>query len=68
MYALLPRRLAVQRAGQMRGAARSTFTRFEPADIVATMVREKVTMTHMAPTMVQAVLNCPASRRRTSPH
>ena len=32
---------------------------FKPADIVATMVREKVTMTHMAPTMVQAVLNVP---------
>ncbi len=41
------------------GPASSCITIFKPADIVATMVREKVTMTHMAPTMVQAVLNVP---------
>jgi acyl-CoA synthetase (AMP-forming)/AMP-acid ligase II len=32
---------------------------FKPAEIVATIARERVTVTHMAPTMVQAVLNVP---------
>ena len=49
----------LQLAAHLRGASVILHHDFKPADIVATMVREKVTMTHMAPTMVQAVLNVP---------
>ncbi len=49
----------LQLAAHLRGATVILHHDFKPADIVATMVREKVTMTHMAPTMVQAVLNVP---------
>jgi acyl-CoA synthetase (AMP-forming)/AMP-acid ligase II len=49
----------LQLAAHLRGATVILHHEFKPADIVATMVREKVTMTHMAPTMVQAVLSVP---------
>ena len=49
----------LQLAAHLRGASVILHHDFKPADIVATMVREKITMTHMAPTMVQAVLNVP---------
>lgn len=37
---------------------------FDPAEIVDTIERERVTMTHMAPTMVQAMLNLPGIEER----
>ena len=37
---------------------------FKPEEIIETIERERVTMTHMAPTMVQAVLNVPGIERR----
>ncbi|WP_332812677.1 AMP-binding protein, partial [Sphingomonas sp.] len=37
---------------------------FKPAEIVETIERERVTMTHMAPTMVQAMLNVPGIEER----
>ncbi len=49
----------LQLGAHLRGATVILHHDFKPADIVATMAREKVTMTHMAPTMVQAVLGVP---------
>jgi len=49
----------LQLAAHLRGGTVILHHDFRPADIVDTMVREKVTMTHMAPTMVQAVLSVP---------
>ncbi len=49
----------LQLGAHLRGARVVLHREFKPEEIVATMVRERVTMTHMAPTMVQAVLNAP---------
>ena len=49
----------LQLGAHLRGATVILHHDFKPADIVATIVRERVTMTHMAPTMVQAVLGVP---------
>ena len=49
----------LQLAVHMRGGSVVLHHDFKPAEIVETIEREKVTMTHMAPTMVQAVLNVP---------
>ncbi|MCZ8108273.1 MAG: long-chain-fatty-acid--CoA ligase [Burkholderiales bacterium] len=49
----------LQLGAHLRGATVILHHDFRPADIVATIVRERVTMTHMAPTMVQAVLGVP---------
>ncbi|MGO4705961.1 long-chain-fatty-acid--CoA ligase [Microvirga sp. 2MCAF38] len=43
----------------LRGGSVVLHHDFKPAEILDAIVREKVTMTHMAPTMVQAVLNLP---------
>jgi acyl-CoA synthetase (AMP-forming)/AMP-acid ligase II len=49
----------LQLGAHLRGATVILHHDFKPADIVDTIVRERVTMTHMAPTMVQAVLGVP---------
>ena len=49
----------LQLGAHLRGATVVLHRDFKPAEIVATMVAEKVTMTHMAPTMVQATLAVP---------
>ncbi|MEI5677005.1 MULTISPECIES: long-chain-fatty-acid--CoA ligase [unclassified Mesorhizobium] len=41
----------------IRGGSVVLHREFKPAEIVETIVRERVTMTHMAPTMVQVVLS-----------
>ena len=43
----------------LRGGSVILHRNFKPAEIIETIVREKVTMTHMAPTMVQALLDTP---------
>jgi acyl-CoA synthetase (AMP-forming)/AMP-acid ligase II len=60
----------LQLAVHMRGGSVVFHHDFKPAEIVETIERERVTMTHMAPTMVQAVLNVPGieSRDLTSLH
>ncbi|GKX35677.1 MAG: acyl-CoA synthetase [Rhizobiaceae bacterium MnEN-MB40S] len=37
---------------------------FDPVEIIDTIERERVTMTHMAPTMIQSVLNVPGVEER----
>lgn len=54
----------LQLAAHIRGASVVLHQGFDPAEIVDTIERERVTMTHMAPTMVQAVLNVPGIDRR----
>jgi acyl-CoA synthetase (AMP-forming)/AMP-acid ligase II len=49
----------LQLGAHLRGARVVLHREFKPGEVIGTMVREKVTMTHMAPTMVQAVLNAP---------
>jgi len=49
----------LQLGAHLRGATVVLHRDFKPAEIVAAMVSEKITMTHMAPTMVQAVLAVP---------
>ena len=49
----------LQLGAHLRGATVVLHRDFNPPEIVATMVSEKITMTHMAPTMVQAVLAVP---------
>jgi acyl-CoA synthetase (AMP-forming)/AMP-acid ligase II len=49
----------LQLGAHLRGATVVLHRDFKPPEIVETMVREKITMTHMAPTMVQAVLAVP---------
>ncbi len=49
----------LQLGAHLRGATVVLHRDFKPAEIVETMVREKITMSHMAPTMVQAVLAVP---------
>jgi acyl-CoA synthetase (AMP-forming)/AMP-acid ligase II len=49
----------LQMGVHVRGGSVVLHHDFKPAEIVETIVRERVTMTHMAPTMVQAVLNVP---------
>jgi acyl-CoA synthetase (AMP-forming)/AMP-acid ligase II len=49
----------LQIGAHLRGASVVWHHDFKPAEIVETIVREKITMTHMAPTMIQAVLNVP---------
>jgi acyl-CoA synthetase (AMP-forming)/AMP-acid ligase II len=49
----------LQLGAHLRGASVTLHREFNPAEIVATIAREKITMTHMAPTMVQAFLNAP---------
>ena len=49
----------LQIGAHLRGATVVWHHDFKPAEIVETIVREKITMTHMAPTMIQAVLNVP---------
>ena len=47
----------LQLAIHLRGGTAVWHHDFKPAEIVETIAAEKITMTHMAPTMVQAVLN-----------
>lgn len=47
----------LQMAVHLRGGTVVLHHEFKPAEVVETIVREKVTMTHMAPTMIQAVMN-----------
>ena len=49
----------LQMAAQMRGAAIVLHYRFDPPEVIKEMERSRVTMTHMAPTMVQMVLDTP---------
>lgn len=49
----------LQLGAHLRAATVIWHRDFKPAEIVRTIADEKVTMTHMAPTMVQAVLNTP---------
>jgi len=49
----------LQLGAHLRGATVVLHRDFKPPEIVETMVTEKITMTHMAPTMVQAVLAVP---------
>lgn len=49
----------LQLGAHLRGASVVLHREFNPAEIVATIARERITMTHMAPTMVQAMLNVP---------
>ena len=49
----------LQLGAHLRGASVVWHHTFKPAEIVETIAREKITMTHMAPTMVQAVLSVP---------
>jgi len=46
-------------AGQWRGAAIHLQQSFEPEDVIDAIARERITVTHMAPTMVQALLDHP---------
>ena len=50
----------LQLGAHLRGATVVLHRDFNPPEIVETMVTEKVTMTHMAPTMVQSLLDDPA--------
>lgn len=50
----------LQIATHYRSAAIVLHREFVPEQIVQTMHREKITMSLMAPTMIQAVLDCPA--------
>ena len=49
----------LQMAVHMRGGSVVLHRAFDPASVLKTIVEERVTMTHMAPTMVQAVLEQP---------
>jgi acyl-CoA synthetase (AMP-forming)/AMP-acid ligase II len=49
----------LQLGAHLRGASVVWHHHFDPAEIVEVLEREKITMTHMAPTMIQAVLNVP---------
>lgn len=49
----------LQLAAHLRGATVVFHYDFKPDEVVATIVRERITMTHMAPTMVQAMLSVP---------
>ena len=49
----------LQLGAHLRGATVVLHRDFKPDEIVETMVSEKITMTHMAPTMVQATLAVP---------
>jgi acyl-CoA synthetase (AMP-forming)/AMP-acid ligase II len=54
----------LQLAVHIRGGSVVLHHDFKPAEIVETIERERVTMTHMAPTMVQAVLNVTGIEQR----
>jgi acyl-CoA synthetase (AMP-forming)/AMP-acid ligase II len=54
----------LQLAAHLRGASVVLHHDFKPPEIVDTIVAQKVTMTHMAPTMVQAVLSVPGIETR----
>ncbi|MEZ5804925.1 MAG: long-chain-fatty-acid--CoA ligase [Rhizobiaceae bacterium] len=54
----------LQLAVHIRGGSVVLHHDFKPAEIIETIERERVTMTHMAPTMVQAVLNVPGIEQR----
>lgn len=47
----------LQLAAHLRGATVIWHHDFKPVEVVETIASERVTMTHLAPTMVQAVLN-----------
>ena len=49
----------LQVAIHLRGGTVVWHHDFKPDEIVSTIASEKITMTHMAPTMIQAVLNVP---------
>ena len=49
----------LQMGVHLRGGRVVLHRDFKPAEVLETIVREKVTMTHMAPTMVQALLSVP---------
>jgi acyl-CoA synthetase (AMP-forming)/AMP-acid ligase II len=49
----------LQLGAHLRGASVVWHHHFDPAEIVEVLESEKITMTHMAPTMIQAVLNVP---------
>ena len=49
----------LQLGAHLRGASVVWHHHFDPAEIVEILESEKITMTHMAPTMIQAVLNVP---------
>jgi acyl-CoA synthetase (AMP-forming)/AMP-acid ligase II len=54
----------LQLAAHLRGASVVLHHDFKPPEIIDTIVAQKVTMTHMAPTMVQAVLSVPGIETR----
>jgi acyl-CoA synthetase (AMP-forming)/AMP-acid ligase II len=54
----------LQLAAHLRGASVVLHHHFKPPEIIDTIVAQKVTMTHMAPTMVQAVLSVPGIETR----
>jgi acyl-CoA synthetase (AMP-forming)/AMP-acid ligase II len=54
----------LQMAAHIRGATVVLHRGFDPALVLDTIERERVTMTHMAPTMVQAMLDQPGIERR----
>ena len=49
----------LQLGAHLRGATVVFHYDFKPEEVVATIERERITMTHLAPTMVQAVLSVP---------
>jgi len=49
----------LQLAQHWRGGAVILHRTFDPVEVLQTIERERVTLTHMAPTMVQALLNVP---------
>jgi acyl-CoA synthetase (AMP-forming)/AMP-acid ligase II len=49
----------LQLAAHLRGASVVLHHDFKPEEILETITREKVTMTHMAPTMIQALMAVP---------
>ncbi|MEZ5782584.1 MAG: long-chain-fatty-acid--CoA ligase [Rhizobiaceae bacterium] len=54
----------LQLAVHIRGGSVVMHHDFKPAEIVDAIERERVTMTHMAPTMVQAMLSVPGIENR----
>jgi acyl-CoA synthetase (AMP-forming)/AMP-acid ligase II len=49
----------LQMAAHLRGAAIVLHYRFDPAEVIKEMQQKRVTVSHMAPTMVQTVLDSP---------
>lgn len=54
----------LQMAVHMRGGSVVLHRSFNPAEVLDAIERERVTMTHMAPTMVQAMLEQPGIEKR----